>query len=200
MSHVHFVAAREYRERVIQLGENPKNVFLVGGMGVDTIKKTKFYKKEILEKKVGFKFKKKNILVNYHPVTLEENSSKKQIKQILKALRHFSESKIIFTMPNADHDSKIIFKEIENFVKKNNNSVVYKSLGSVYYLSCLNLVDVMLGNSSSGLLEAPTLKVPTINIGDRQKGRLRADSIIDCEPKEKKIVHNLNKILKGKKI
>lgn len=199
MSHIHFVAAKEYKDRVTQLGEKPKNIFLVGGLGVDTIQKTTFYKKEILENKIGFKFEKKNILVNFHPVTLEKNTSKKQIKQILKALKKFKDSKIIFTMPNADHDSKVIFKEINKFVKQNKNSVVFKSLGSTNYLSCLKLVDVILGNSSSGLLEAPTLKVPTINIGDRQKGRLRSKSVIDCQPKQKKIIYNLKKILENKK-
>ena len=101
-------------------------------------------------------------------------------------------------MPNADHDSKVVFKEINNFVKQNKNSAVFKSLGSTNYLSCLKSVDVILGNSSSGLLEAPTLKVPTINIGDRQKGRLRSQSIIDCQPKQKKIIYYLKKILENK--
>ena len=101
-------------------------------------------------------------------------------------------------MPNADHDSKVIFKEIKNFVNKNKNAKAFESLGSVNYLSCLKLVDVILGNSSSGLLEAPTLKVPTINIGDRQKGRLKANSVIDCKPNKKKIVYNLEKILNEK--
>lgn len=199
MSHIHFVAAKEYRNRVIQLGEKPQNVFLVNGMGVDTIKNIKLNKKKILEKKIGLKLGKKNILVNFHPTTLEKNTAKIQIDEILNALKKFKDIKIIFTMPNADHDSKIIFKKINNFVKKNKNSAAYKSLGSLNYLSCLKLVDVIIGNSSSGLLEAPTLKVPTINIGDRQKGRLKAYSVIDCKPERKKIIYNLNKILKNKK-
>lgn len=199
MSHIHFVAAQEYRNRVIQLGERPQNVFLVNGMGVDAIKKIKFYKKKILEKKINFKFGRKNVLVNFHPVTLEKNTSKIQIKEILGALIKFKNIKIIFTMPNADHDSKIIFKEINNFVRKNKYSVAFNSLGSTNYLSCLRLVDVIIGNSSSGLLEAPTLKVPTINIGDRQKGRLKSQSVIDCKPERKEIIYNLKKILISKK-
>jgi len=107
----------------------------------------------------------------------------------------FKNEGIIFSMPNADHNSKVIYREISNFVKKNKNAKAFKSLGSLKYLSCLKLVDVILGNSSSGLLEAPTLKIPTLNIGDRQKGRLKAKSVIDCPPKSKKIAHNLNKIL-----
>ena len=198
MSHVHFVAAKSYRNRVIQLGEKPQHVFLVNGLGVDTIKETNFCKEKVLENKIGFKFGKKNILVNFHPVTLEKNTSKKQIHEILNALEKFKDTKIIFTMPNADHDSGVIFKEIKNFVNKNKNAKAFESLGSVNYLSCLKLVDVILGNSSSGLLEAPTLKVPTINIGDRQKGRLKANSVIDCKPNKKKIVYNLEKILNEK--
>ena len=111
--------------------------------GVDAIKKIKFYKRKILEKKINFKFGKKNILVNFHPVTLEKNTSKVQIKEILSALIKFKDIKIIFTMPNADHDSKIIFKEINNFVRKNKYSAAFNSLGSVNYLSCLKLVDVI---------------------------------------------------------
>jgi len=199
MSHLHFVATKEYRNRVIQLGELPKNVHIVGGMGVDTIKKTKFYKIKKLERKIGFKMAKKNILVNFHPVTLEKNSSRSQISELLGALKNFKDTKIIFTMPNADQDSQVIFKEINKFVKKNKNSTVFKSLGSLTYLSCLKLVDVIVGNSSSGLLEAPTLKVPTIDIGERQKGRLNAKSVFNCKPKKREIISNLKSILEKRK-
>jgi len=199
MSHLHFVAAKKYKNRVIQLGENPKRVYLVGGLGVDTIKQTKFYTKSILEKKIGFTLKEKNILVNFHPSTLEKNKSKTQVKEILSALKKFKDKKIIFTSPNADQENSVIFKEINNFVKQNKNSTFFKSMGSVAYLSCLKFVDVIIGNSSSGLLEAPTLKVPTINIGDRQKGRLKAKSVVDCDIQQDKIINKLNKFLKGKK-
>ncbi|MDC0059877.1 UDP-N-acetylglucosamine 2-epimerase [Pelagibacteraceae bacterium] len=198
MSHLHFVAAKKYRDRVVQLGESPKNVYCVGGMGVDTIKKTKFYKKKVLEKKIGFKLGKKNILVNFHPVTIRKKMTKIYIKEILYALKNFKYTRVIFTMPNADHESDVIFREISGFVKNNKNSIVFKSLGSLAYLSCLKLMDVIVGNSSSGLLEAPSLKVPTINIGDRQQGRLRAKSINNCLPKKKEIIICLRKIL-GKK-
>jgi len=199
MSHLHFVANKEYKDRVSQLGESPKNIFLVGGMGVDTIQKTKFIKKKLLEKKIKFIFKKKNIFVNFHPVTLEKNTSKMQIREILKALKMFKKEGILFSMPNADHNSKIIYDKINNFVKRNKNAKAFKSLGSLKYLSCLSLVNVIVGNSSSGLLEAPTLKIPTINIGDRQKGRLKAKSVIDCGPKCRKIFNNLQKILYNRK-
>ncbi len=199
MSHLHFVSTNEYGKRVNQLGESPKSIFVVGGMGVDTIKRTKLINKKVLEKKIGFNFGKKNILVNFHPVTLENNTSKVQIKEILKALKELKNIKILFTMPNADHDSKIIYKEIYSFVKKNKNSKSYKSLGSLNYLSCLKLVDVILGNSSSGLLEAPTLRIPTINVGERQKGRAKAKSVFNCPPKKRKILTSLKKILNKKR-
>ena len=199
MSHLHFVATKEYRNRVIQLGEDSNKVYLVGGLGVDTIKKTKFYKKEFLEKKIGFKLGKKNILVNFHPVTLEKKQTKKQIREILMALKKIKYAKIIFTMPNADHESKSILKEMNSFVKKNKNSMAFKSIGSLAYLSCLKSVDVILGNSSSGLLEAPTLKVPTINVGNRQKGRLKAKSVINCEPNKKEIFSILTNLLNEKR-
>jgi len=199
MSHLHFVAAKKYKERVFQLGESNKRIYLVGGMGVDTINKTKFLEKKLLEKEINFIFKKRNIFVNYYPVTLEKNTSKNQIKEITKALRIFKNEGIIFSMPNADHNNKVIYREIFNFVKKNKNAKAFKSLGSLKYLSCLKLVDVILGNSSSGLLEAPTLKIPTLNIGDRQKGRLKAKSVVDCPAKSQKIIYNLKKILNGNK-
>ena len=149
-------------------------------MGVDIIKSMKFLNKNELEKKLKFIFKKKNIFVNFHPVTLEKNSSKKHIREILKALKLLKKIGIIFSMPNADHNSKIIYDEITSFVKKNKNAIAFKSLGSLKYLSCLKLCNVVLGNSSSGLLEAPNLKIPTINIGDRQKGRAKSRSVVDC--------------------
>lgn len=199
MSHLHFVAAGKYKNRVKQLGESPDKIYLTGGLGVDTINKTNFIKKKILEKEINFKFNKKTILVNYHPVTLEKNSSKNQIKEILDALKMFKNINILFTMPNADHNSKIIYKSISDFVKKNKNSKAFKSVGSLKYLSCLKCVDVILGNSSSGLLEAPSLKKVTINIGERQKGRLKAKSVIDCEPKKIQILKSLRKVLNNKK-
>ena len=199
MSHLHFVAAKEYKNRVHQLGESKKFIYLVGGMGADIIKNMKFINKNELQKKLKFIFRKKNIFVNFHPVTLEKNSSRKHIKEILKALKLLKKVGIIFSMPNADHNSKIIYDEINSFVKKNKNSIAFKSLGSLKYLSCLKLCNVVLGNSSSGLLEAPNLKIPTINIGDRQKGRAKSGSVVDCLPTQKKIYLNLTSILSGKK-
>ncbi len=199
MSHVHFVTNKVYKKNVIQLGESPKNVFLVSGLGADFIKNNKFLSKDLLEKNLKFKFLKKNILVNFHPETLEAGKSKKHIVELLRALKKFQDTRIIFTMPNSDHESKIIFKEINKFVQQNKNSKVFKSLGNIRYLSCMKFCSVIIGNSSSGILEAPYLKIPTINIGDRQKGRIQTKSITNCPIKEKKIFYTLNNILNNKK-
>lgn len=187
MSHLHFVAADPYKRRVIQLGEQPENVFNVGGLGIDNIKKLKLLSLRDLEKDLQFKFLKKNFIITFHPVTLENNSSEEQMIELLKSLDKFKDVGLIFTMPNSDTNGRIIFKLIEDFCGNRTNAVYYKSLGQLRYLSCLKHVDVVIGNSSSGLLEVPSFKIPTINIGDRQKGRLKADSVIDCIPTSQSI-------------
>ncbi|EKR17178.1 UDP-N-acetylglucosamine 2-epimerase [Leptospira interrogans] len=189
MSHLHFVAANEYRNRIIQLGEDPSNVFLVGGMGIDGIKKSNLLKKEELESSLNIKFKKNNLLITFHPVTLEESTAKVQMIEFLSSLETLSpETGLIFTMPNADTDGRIIFELVKEFTSSHSNAWYFTSLGQTRYLSCLQFVDAVVGNSSSGIIEAPSFKIGTINIGDRQKGRLRAKSIIDCEPKKIEII------------
>ncbi|QOI43098.1 UDP-N-acetylglucosamine 2-epimerase (hydrolyzing) [Leptospira interrogans serovar Canicola] len=189
MSHLHFVAANEYRNRIIQLGEDPSNVFLVGGMGIDGIKKSNLLKKEELESSLNIKFKKNNLLITFHPVTLEESTAKVQMIELLLSLETLSpEIGLIFTMPNADTDGRIIFELVKEFASSRSNAWHFTSLGQTRYLSCLQFVDAVVGNSSSGIIEAPSFKIGTINIGDRQKGRLRAKSIIDCEPKKIEII------------
>ncbi|EMK10347.1 MULTISPECIES: UDP-N-acetylglucosamine 2-epimerase [Leptospira] len=189
MSHLHFVAANEYRNRVIQLGENPSNVFLVGGMGIDGIKKSNLLKKEELESSLNIKLKKNNLLITFHPVTLEEFTAKTQMIELLSSLETLSpETGLIFTMPNADTDGRIIFELVKEFTSSHSNAWHFTSLGQTRYLSCLQFVDAVVGNSSSGIIEAPSFKIGTINIGDRQKGRLKAKSIIDCEPKKTEII------------
>ncbi len=184
----HFVAAKEYKNRVIQLGENPERVFKVGGLGVDVIKKTKLLSKKDLMKKAGINFGNKNLLITYHPVTLENNNSQKDFQSLLDVLDDLEDIYLIFTMPNADSDSRVIKKMIEGFIKQNQkNSISFTSMGSLNYLSTLQYVDGVIGNSSSGIAEAPTFKIGTINIGDRQKGRLKAKSIIDCDPTKQSI-------------
>ncbi len=187
MSHLHFVAANDYKNRVIQLGEKPSRVFNVGAMGLDSIKKTKLSSKDKLEKTLNLKFREKNFLITFHPVTLEKESSNEQISQLLDALEKFKDALLIFTMPNSDLDGGVIHSSLKDFAKKNSNVKLYKSLGQHNYLSCLKYVDIVIGNSSSGLIEVPSFKKPTINIGDRQRGRLKANSVIDCQPTKRSI-------------
>jgi len=187
MSHLHFVATEEYRDRVIQLGEQPQSVYLVGGLGVDAIQKTKLLTKSKLEKSLGFKFGKKNLLITFHPVTLEKNTAKYQMNQLLEALKDLKDTTLIFTMPNADTDGRILMEQLKNFCASHNDAHLFSSLGHLRYLSCLQFVDGVVGNSSSGLAEVPSFKKGTINIGDRQRGRLMAQSVINCLPEAKKI-------------
>ena len=194
MSHLHFVATEEYQQRVIQLGENPERVFHVGGLGIDNIQKLKLLNKVELEKSLGFKFGRKNLLVTFHPVTLEIETVSEQMEELLDALEKLENVHIVFTMPNADTGGRILFKMIDDFVSKNPSSKVFTSLGQTRYLSCLNHVDGVIGNSSSGLAEAPTFKIGTINIGDRQRGRIKARSVIDCEPNEPSITSAIKKL------
>jgi GDP/UDP-N,N'-diacetylbacillosamine 2-epimerase (hydrolysing) len=179
----HFVAAEEYQKRVVQLGENPKQVFVTGGMGVDCIKKTKLLGKAELEKELGFKFGLKNLLITFHPVTLERETSGKHCSELLDALETLENTHLIFTEPNADADSRVIQSLLVKFVKNyKGKAICFKSMGRINYLSSMQYVDAVVGNSSSGLAEAPSFKIGSINIGDRQLGRLKAVSVIDCKP------------------
>jgi GDP/UDP-N,N'-diacetylbacillosamine 2-epimerase (hydrolysing) len=182
MSHLHFVAAEEYRRRVIQLGEHPDRVFLVGGLGVDAIKKLTLLDRASLEESLGFRLAARNLLVTFHPTTLENSSSGQQMTELLAALDPLVDTRLIFTMPNADTDGRVLFELINKFVAEHSNARVFTSLGQLRYLSCIRHADGVVGNSSSGLAEAPTFAKGTINIGDRQRGRLKASSIIDCAP------------------
>ena len=192
MSHIHFVAAEEYKNRVIQLGENPELVFNVGGLGVDAISKINLLTKEEFENKRGVSFSKRNLLITFHPVTLEDGSAEKQMNELLSALSELNETTLIFTLPNADTGGLVIISEIEKFVEDHSNAYSFKSLGQVDYLSCINLVDGVVGNSSSGLTEVPSFRKGTINIGDRQKGRLLATSVIAAKPFKDDIKSALN--------
>ena len=187
MSHFHFVAAEEYRQRVIQLGEDPDYVFQVGGLGVDGVKNISLLSKDEIESSLGVKFQSKSLLVTFHPVTLEDETSEVQMKELLSALSDLSDTTLIFTMPNADPGGLVLIKMIQEFVSQNTNSFAFTSLGQLRYLSCMAQVDAVIGNSSSGLIEAPTFKKGSINIGDRQLGRLQASSIINCQPEKNSI-------------
>lgn len=192
MSHLHFVAAAEYKQRVIQLGEQPEHVFLVGGLGIDNIKRLQLLDRNALEADLGFKFGKKNLLITFHPVTLENASAVTQMKALLSALAILEDTQLIFTMPNADTDGRTLIKMVEQFALQHSNAHAFTSLGQLRYLSCIAHVDGVVGNSSSGLTEVPSFKKGTVNIGDRQCGRLQATSVINCEPNQKSIADGIN--------
>lgn len=194
MSHLHFVAAEEYRRRVIQLGEQPGRVFNVGGLGIDNILRLKLLGRDELEAELNFKFAKSNLLITFHPVTLERNTSVQQMDELLAALAELKDTGLIFTMPNADTEGRVLFRQIEAFCAQHSQACAYKSLGQLRYLSCIQHVDGVVGNSSSGLAEVPSFKKGTVNIGDRQRGRLRAGSVIDCEPERKSILMALKRL------
>ncbi len=193
MAHLHFVANKIYKKRVIQLGEKPKNVFNIGGMGIDVLKNLKLFSKNEIEKILRMKFNKRNFLIVYHPVTLENNTSKRQFKILLASLNEFKDTNFFFSQSNADPGASIISNLAERYVRQNkDNSIFFKSLGQKKFLSLMKYSDVLIGNSSSGLLEAPTLKKPVVNIGNRQMNRLLSSNIINCEPYKKQIVRSIN--------
>jgi len=194
MSHIHFVAADEYRRRVIQLGEDPSFVFTVGGLGIDSICRLKLLPKHQLEQELDFQFRSKNMLITFHPVTLENNTSEQQIDELLMALADLQDTGLIFTMPNSDTDGRLIFDKIDAFCSTRPNAQCFTSLGQLKYLSSMKYVDAVVGNSSSGLLEAPSFNIGTINIGDRQRGRLIASSVIECEPYSSSISDAIKKL------
>jgi GDP/UDP-N,N'-diacetylbacillosamine 2-epimerase (hydrolysing) len=187
MSHLHFTATEEYKNRVIQLGEQPNKVFNVGGLGIDNINKLKLLSKADFENAIDFTFGKKNILVTFHPVTLENFTAKVQFQELLNSINKLENTKIIFTKANSDTNGRIINSMIDDYVAINDNSIAFTSMGALNYLSALQFVDVVVGNSSSGLLEAPSFNIATIDIGDRQKGRIKADSVISCSPTQESI-------------
>lgn len=195
MSHLHFTAAEEYKRRVVQLGEDPARVLNVGGLGIDNIRKLKLMSREEFEVSINFKLGPKNLLVTFHPVTLEHATAGDQFQNLLNALDELQDTKFIFTKPNADTDGRLIIKMIDDYISGNSHKAIsYVSLGQLRYLSAMQFVDGVAGNSSSGLSEAPTFKIGTINIGDRQRGRLKAGSVIDCEPNKKSILSAIKKL------
>ena len=195
MSHLHFAATDEYKNRIIQLGESPQRVFNVGGLGIENIKRLELLNKEEFENSIDFKLNKKNILVTFHPVTLENSTAKEQFGELLEALDELEDTNIIFTKANSDTDGRIINGMIDEYVSSNSHkSVGFTSLGQLRYLSALKFVDAAVGNSSSGLIEVPSFKIGTINIGDRQKGRIKASSVIDCKPLKNSIKKALEKL------
>jgi GDP/UDP-N,N'-diacetylbacillosamine 2-epimerase (hydrolysing) len=194
MSHLHFVATNEYRQRVIQLGEQPERVFLVGGLGVDSIKRTPLLDRSALEESLDFSLGQKSLLITFHPTTLEMSTAANQMEELLASLGALQGTQLIFTLPNADTDGRALIQMVENFVKSHPNARLYASLGQLRYLSCIAQVDGVVGNSSSGLAEVPSFKKGTINIGDRQRGRLQAASVINCGPVQAEITAALGRL------
>jgi UDP-hydrolysing UDP-N-acetyl-D-glucosamine 2-epimerase len=195
LSHLHFTSTEIYRKRIIQMGESPDRVFNVGALGVDIIQKLKLLTKIEVETKLGISFKQINFLITYHPETFS-NYSIENVKEILKAFEELENTMLIFTKSNADAEGIKINEMIKDFVESHQeNAILINSMGQLLYLSTMQYVDAVIGNSSSGIIEAPSLKIATINIGDRQKGRIRAKSVMDCEPKKDEILKSIETVL-----
>lgn len=194
MSYWHFTSTEVYRKRVIQLGEDPKRVYNVGAIGIDSIKNLKLLSKSELEDFFKIEIKEKALMITYHPVTLETNSAENEFSQILKALESLENTTLIFTHANSDKDGRIINQMIKEFCKDKVDAIHYPSLGQLRYLSCLQFVNAVVGNSSSGIIEAPYFNKFTINIGDRQKGRVSPKSVIDVKADSEQIIEALNRV------
>jgi GDP/UDP-N,N'-diacetylbacillosamine 2-epimerase (hydrolysing) len=194
MSTLHFTSTEEYRKRVLQLGEDEDAVFNVGAIGLDNIRDLPLLQKQDLQTSLNISLNNELILVTFHPVTLEHFSSKDQIRELLEALDDFAKGQVIFTMPNADAGGRVIRNMINQYVQGHSDkAVAFDSLGQIKYLSLMRYSSVILGNSSSGIIEAPSFGIPTINVGDRQKGRVAAESVIHCAPQKPAIVEALHK-------
>jgi len=188
MAHLHFTAAEIYRQRIIQMGESPERVFSVGAPGLEHLHRLSLLSKRKLEKELHFPLVSPLLLITYHPVTLEGNP-KKRFDELLHALEEFPEARFVFTMPNADVEGRVLIRMIQDFVAQHKERAkAFISLGQKHYLSLMKICDAVVGNSSSGLIEAPALGKATVNLGNRQKGRLKADSVIDCDEKRQSIV------------
>lgn len=196
MSHLHFTSTETYRKRVVQLGEQPDRVFNVGALGVENVIKTDLMSKEEVEQSLDFQFSDKCFLCTYHPVTLSEMSSEVQVLNLLSALDNYKEYHVIFTYSNSDTNSQIIIKRIQEYVDKNADRCMFiPSLGQRRYFSTLKHMTAVLGNSSSGIIEVPSFGIPTLNIGDRQKGRIAADSVISCGYSKEEISDGISKVI-----
>jgi len=189
MAHLHFATNAPAAKRLVQLGEDPAHVFVVGSPGIDCIKRTPLLSRKEIEQQLGFRLHRRNLLVTFHPPTLGASSAPEQLTALLEALSRLgADFGLIFTHSNADAEGRRLTAMIEHFISEHVNAIAFASLGQVRYLSLMALADVVVGNSSSGLYEAPSLKRPTVNIGDRQKGRLKAASVIDCDPQSDAIL------------
>ena len=196
MSHLHFTSTEEYRRRVIQLGEQPDRVFNVGALGVENVRLLPLLGKEDIEESIGFRLDRNTVLVTYHPVTLGDGNVERDIEAFLAALEAKAGLRAVFTMPNSDNGSEIISSAIRNFVATHpDRAIFFKSLGLKRYLSVMKEVGAVVGNSSSGILEVPSFGIPTLDVGDRQKGRIAAESIVHCGTDQASIAAGLDRVL-----
>ena len=195
MAHLHFTSTEQYRNRVIQLGENPANVFNVGAPGIDQIHRLKLLEREELEEKLGLSLESDSLLITFHPATLEPGTARRDFEVLLRALDQLENVSLVFTKANADTEGRLINEMIDGYVERRANAIAHTSLGQLLYLSTMKEVRGVVGNSSSGIIEAPSLKVGTLNIGDRQTGRVRAASVIDCPPTYEELQSALEKLL-----
>jgi UDP-hydrolysing UDP-N-acetyl-D-glucosamine 2-epimerase len=193
MSHLHFPATEVERDRIIRMGEAPDQVFAVGETGLDTIRTMEFLSRDELSEALGVTFQKRNLLLTYHPVTTEVRSSEEQFREILAALDRQKDTMVFFTQANADADGRIINEMMADYAFHNRErAALFRTLGDRQYLSIMKEVDAVVGNSSSGIIETPSLKVPTIDVGDRQKGRRMVNSVIHCDCKCEDICNALD--------
>lgn len=196
MSHFHFVTTEAYRARVIQLGEAPERVWNVGAPGIDNLHRMDLLGRDQLEDALGFALGRPTLLVTYHPATLSRTPVARSIEELLRALESFPNARVVFTKANADTDGRVINSLVERFASERpDRARVFASLGQLRYLSLLKYSDVVIGNSSSGIIEAPAVKTPTVNLGDRQRGRVRADSVIDVPEEAEAIAAAIGKAL-----
>ena len=194
ISHIHFVSTDKYKSRVIQLGESEERVFSVGSLSLDKFKENYLFPKSEIEDYFKFKFKKNNLIVTFHPVTLENNEVEENLNQLFSALEFFQNIQFIFTMSNPDKNGKYIWDRIQTFCKENKNCIYIKSFGKKRYFSALHYVDGVIGNSSSGIIEVPSFSKGSINIGIRQEGRVQADSVINVECDSEAIKKGITKL------
>ena len=195
MAHLHFVTNAKSAKRVMQLGENPSHIFNVGNPSLDEIKNMTFLTKDEIGSKIKFDFREKNFLITFHPETIERNKAKEHIKEMLAALKNYPDVGLVFTMPNADPEGAVIAREIEKFVQENKNAASYDSLGHNLYFNVMKVVDLVIGNSSSGLLEAPSFNLPCVNIGNRQVGRMQSALTLQVNIDREAIIRSIDKAM-----
>lgn len=194
---LHFTSTEQYRRRVIQMGENPSHVFNVGAPGVENIFRLNLHDREEVEHRIGLELGSRSLLVTFHPSTMEQGKCGEHFSNLLNVLGRLEQTSIVFTKANADTEGRLINEMIDDFVSTRSAAVAHTSLGQISYLSLMRLVSGMIGNSSSGIIEAPSFRIGTVNIGDRQKGRVRAESVIDCDVDEQSIEAALDELFSG---